>query len=100
MDLGSENIFSRVFWLGRVEARGSAGVRLGRRAAGATVPAASLRCLQLQVALIYAVTFLAKSGPSWRDGAAVHRAIGSSDWARGTAPLLAQHPDLCAALTW
>jgi hypothetical protein len=74
-------------------------VQLGRRRAQATVPAVGLRFLQLQVALIYLVTFLAKSGPTWHDGTAVTRAIASSDWQRGLAPLLARHPGLGGVLT-
>src|SRR5262249_41713597 len=61
-------------------------VRLGRRPAQAWVPAAGLRFLQLQVALIYLVTFFAKSGPTWHDGTAVYRALVNSDWQRGLAP--------------
>jgi hypothetical protein len=73
--------------------------RLGRRRAEAWVPAAGLRFLQLQVALIYLVTFLSKSGPTWHDGTAVYRALVNSDWQRGLAPFVATRPRLCAALT-
>jgi len=75
-------------------------VRFGRRSRQARVPAVGLRFLQLQVALIYLVTFLSKSGPTWHDGTAVYRAIVNSDWQRGLAPLLARHPGLCTVLTW
>jgi hypothetical protein len=75
-------------------------VRLGRRPRQASVPAAPLRLVQLQVAVIYLFTFLAKTGPSWRDGSAVLRAVASAEWGRGLAPLLAAHPGLCRALTW
>jgi hypothetical protein len=75
-------------------------VRLGRRRAEAWVPAAGLRFLQLQVALIYLVTFFAKSGPTWHDGTAVYRALVNSDWQRGLAPWVAARPRLCAALTY
>jgi hypothetical protein len=75
-------------------------VRLGRRRAQAWVPAAGVRFLQLQVALIYLVTFFAKSGPTWHDGTAVYRALMNSDWQRGLAPWVAAHPSLCKALTY
>jgi hypothetical protein len=74
-------------------------VCLGRRRAEAWVPAAGLRFLQLQVALIYLVTFFSKSGPTWHDGTAVYRALVNSDWQRGLAPFVAARPRLCAALT-
>ena len=75
-------------------------VRLGRRRAEAWVPAAGLRFLQLQVALVYLVTFFAKSGPTWHDGTAVYRALVNSDWQRGLAPWVAAHPRLCTALSY
>jgi hypothetical protein len=64
------------------------------------VPAAGLRFLQLQVAIIYLVTFFAKSGPTWHDGTAVYRALVNSDWQRGLAPWVAARPRLCTALTY
>jgi hypothetical protein len=56
--------------------------------------------LQLQVALIYLATFLAKHGATWWNGAAVRLALTSGDWGRGLAPWLALHPRLCAGLTF
>jgi len=75
-------------------------VLLGRRARRPTVPAIGLRMLQLQVAFIYLVTFLAKRGPTWWHGEAVLRALVSGDWGRGLAPLLIAHPGVCRALTF
>jgi hypothetical protein len=100
-DGGDAVLCSLLFWsmFTDMGAAFSLDVRLGRRRAEAWVPAAGLRFLQLQVALIYLVTFLAKSGATWHDGTAVYRALVNSDWQRGLAPVVARHPRLCAALT-
>jgi hypothetical protein len=81
-------------------AAASLDVRLGRRRARATVPAAGVRLLQLQVVLIYLVTFLAKHGGAWWDGSAVGRVLSLSDWARGLGPWLRASSGLCALLTY
>jgi hypothetical protein len=101
-DGGDAVVLALLFWsmFSDLGARLSLDVALGRRAPGATVAAAPLRFMQLQVAYIYLVTFLAKAGPSWRDGTAVLLAVGSPEWGRGLGPLLAAHPALCAAFTW
>lgn len=102
IDGGDAVLLALLFWLMFVDsgAAFSLDVRLGRRKGLAAVPAAGFRMLQLQVAYIYLFTFLVKTGSSWRDGTAVYRAIVSNDWGRGFAPILAQHPRVCAALTW
>jgi hypothetical protein len=100
-DGGDMVILSLLFWTMFTDtgAALSLDVRLGRRAPQATVPAIGLRMLQLQVALIYLVTFLAKTGPGWRHGEAVLHALACGDWGRGLAPLLIAHPGVCRALT-
>jgi hypothetical protein len=75
-------------------------VWLGRRARAPHVPALPFRAIQIQIALIYLITFVAKSGQGWREGTAVYQAVSNSDWGRGLGPLLAAHPALCRALTW
>jgi vitamin K-dependent gamma-carboxylase-like protein len=75
-------------------------VRLGRRARSPTIAAFPFRALQLQIALIYLTTFIAKDGRGWREGTAVFQAVSNSDWGRGLGPWLASHPALCRVLTW
>jgi hypothetical protein len=64
------------------------------------VAAAPVRVLQLQIAAIYLVAFLTKTGETWRDGSAVERVLAASDWARGLGPWLGGHPGWCRALTY
>ncbi len=101
-DGGDTVIISLLFWsmFGDPGARVSLDVRLGRRQRRDLVPAAPLRILQLQVALIYLVTFFAKSGPTWWHGTAVGLALSNTDWTRGLGPALASHPGLSAAMTY
>jgi hypothetical protein len=75
-------------------------VRLGRRPAQALLPGYPLRFLQLQIAFIYLVSCLAKTGPGWRDGSAILRALQVGDWDRGLAPVLLAFPALCTLLTF
>ena len=75
-------------------------VRLRRRSPATLVPGYPLRFLQLQIAFIYLVSALAKTGPGWRDGTAILNALQVSDWDRGLAPLLLAHPTVCTALTF
>jgi hypothetical protein len=101
-DGGDAVVLALLFWsiFSDLGARYSLDVALGRRAPRATVPAAPIRFLQLQVAYIYLITFLAKQGGTWTGGTAVALALASPEWSRGLAPLFAVHPRLCAALTW
>jgi hypothetical protein len=100
-DGGDAVLQALVFWSMFVDtgAAYSLDVRLGRRARAATIPALPFRALQIQIALIYLLTFIAKSGPGWREGTAVYQAVSNSDWGRGLGPLLAAHPELCRLLT-
>src|SRR5581483_10484371 len=79
-------------------ARFSLDCRLGRRAARATVPALPVRCLQVQIAIIYLITCIAKSGATWRGGTAVLLVLQNPQWSRGLGPLIARAPALCRAL--
>jgi hypothetical protein len=101
-DGGDAVLQALLFWSMFVDtgAAFSLDVRLGRRAASSTVPAFAFRALQIQVALIYLMTFLAKSGQGWREGTAVFQAVSNSDWGRGLGSWLASHPALCRMLTW
>jgi hypothetical protein len=101
-DGGDMVVLVLLFWMMFTDtgAALSLDVRLGRRPGRATVRAIGLRMLQLQVALIYVATFLAKNGPSWHDGSAVLHALGTSDWSRGLGHALTAHPGICRALTW
>jgi hypothetical protein len=101
-DGGDGVVLALLFWSMFADLGATLGldVRLGRRPERPRIPAAPIRFLQLQIAYIYLVTFLAKRGPTWRGGEAVALVVSSPDWARGVAPWLAQHPGLCAALTW
>src|SRR5262249_40457705 len=101
-DGGDLVVLALLFWMMFTDSGAvmSLDVRLGRRPRQPTTPAIGLRMLQLQVALIYLTTFLAKSGSTWREGSAVLYALASSDWGRGLGPALAAHPALCRALTW
>jgi HTTM domain len=100
-DGGDAVLRTLVFWSLFVDAGAaySLDVRLGRRAPAATIPAFPFRALQIQIALIYLLTFIAKSGQGWREGTAVYQAVSNSDWGRGLGPLLAEHPALCRVLT-
>jgi hypothetical protein len=91
-----------LFWgmFADLGARFSADCRLGRRAPQATVPVIAVRCLQLQIMMIYFFTFFAKSGESWRHGTAVWRVFENLQWSRGLGPLLARHQNVCRLLTW
>jgi hypothetical protein len=80
--------------------RASLDVRLGRRPPRDLIPAPPVRMLQLQVALIYLATFLARRGDIWWTGEAVRLALTSGDWGRGLAPMVAQDPRLCRILTF
>ena len=101
-DGGDMVLQALLFWSMAVDtgAAFSLDVALGRRRPQRAVAAIGVRALQLQVAIIYAATFVAKTGTSWQDGTAVYRALVSTDWGRGLAPLVAAHPDLCRALTY
>src|SRR6185295_7091986 len=59
-----------------------------------------LRTMRFQIGLLYAVAVSWKTGPSWRDGTAVLRAMQNADFARPLAATLAEHPTLCAATTY
>jgi hypothetical protein len=74
-------------------ARGSAALRSWRHA---TVPGAAVRCLLVNVSLIYVVAGLWKwTSPKWRDGSALHTALqmpisrAPDFWQPELAPLLA-----------
>lgn len=101
-DGGDAVLQALLFWSMFVDTGAAFGldVRLGRRAASPTVPAFAFRALQIQIALIYLMTFLAKNGQGWREGTAVFQAVSNSDWGRGLGPSLASHPALCRTLTW
>jgi hypothetical protein len=101
-DGGDTVVQALLFWslFADLGARYSLDVALGRRPRADAVPAGPLRMLQLQVALVYLFTFLAKSGPTWWGGHAVGLAVTSADWGRGLGPLLARHSGVCAALTY
>src|SRR6185369_10928911 len=90
-----------LFWsmFADLGARYSLDCRLGRRPARATVPAIAVRCLQVQIAIIYLFTFLAKTGVTWRDGTAVLLVLENPQWSRGLGPLVARSPGLCKALS-
>ena len=100
-DGGDAVLQTLVFWslFNDTAAAYSLDVRLGRRPPAAAIPAFPFRALQIQVALIYLMTFIAKSGQGWREGTAVYQAVSNSDWGRGFGPLLAAHPALCGVLT-
>jgi hypothetical protein len=100
-DGGDAVLQALVFWslFNDTAATYSLDVRLGRRPPAATIPAFPVRALQIQVALIYLMTFIAKSGQGWREGTAVYQAVSNADWGRGLGPLLAAHPALCRVLT-
>ena len=89
-----------LFWsmFADLGARFSADCRLGRRTPRDTVPAMAIRCIQLQIVMIYSFTFFAKSGSSWRDGTAVLRVLENMQWSRGLGPLLSHHPIVCKFL--
>jgi hypothetical protein len=80
--------------------RFSADVALGRRPPAATIPSFPLRVMRFQIAFLYAVAVSWKTGPSWRDGTAVLRAMQNADFARPLATVLASHPTFCAATTY
>jgi hypothetical protein len=80
--------------------RASLDVRLSRRPPRDLIPAPPVRMLQLQVALIYLATFLAKRGETWWTGEAVRLALTSGDWGRGLARVVAADPRLCRLLTY
>jgi hypothetical protein len=100
-DGGDAVLLALVFWSMFVDsgAAYSLDVRLGRRAPAVTIPALPFRALQIQIGLIYLLTFIAKTGQGWREGTAVYQAVSNSDWGRGLGPLLAAHPALCRLLT-
>jgi hypothetical protein len=99
---GDSVIVALLFWsmFADTGADLSLDVRLGRRPAEALVPGYPLRFLQLQIAFIYLVSCLAKTGPGWRDGSAILRALQVSDWDRGLAPVLIALPALTTVLTF
>ena len=90
-----------LFWMIFVDAgaRFSLDVRLGRRPPRDRIPAFPVLVLQLQIASIYLFAFLTKTGPSWRDGSAIWRALNTSDWARGAGHWLGTQPTLCRLLS-
>ncbi len=101
-DGGDAVLQALLFWSMFVDtgAAFSLDVRFGRRARAPTIPAFPFRALQIQIALIYLTTFIAKSGQGWREGTAVYQAVSNSDWGRGLGPWLASHQTLCRLLTW
>jgi hypothetical protein len=101
-DGGDAVLQALLFWLIFVDTGAvlSLDVRLGRRPPSPVVPAFPFRAVQIQIALVYLITFVAKSGEGWREGTAVYQAVSNSDWGRGLGPLLASRPALCRALTW
>ena len=100
-DGGDAVLLALLFWSMFIDTGAvfSLDVRLGRRAASPTIPAFPFRALQIQIALIYLTTFVAKSGQGWREGTAVYQAVSNSDWGRGLGPWLASHRTLCRVLT-
>jgi hypothetical protein len=103
LNAGGDSVLAALlFWsmFADTGAQGSLDVQLGRRPALELVPGYPVRFLQLQVAFIYLVSCLAKTGPSWRDGTAILRALQVSDWDRGLAPVLLAFPALCTVLTF
>jgi hypothetical protein len=51
----------------------------------------ALRIMQLEIATLYYVTAVAKSGDHWRDGSALYRALQIWDFARPTASFYVEH---------
>ena len=101
-DGGDAVLCALLFWLMFTDAGAqlSLDVQLGRRPRLAEVPAAGLRFLQLQIAVVYLVSFAAKQGPAWWDGTAVLRVLSNGDWGRGLAATILERPGLCAALSF
>lgn len=89
-----------LFWsmFADLGARFSADCWLGRRTPQGTIPASPIRCMQLQIVMIYFFTFLAKRGTSWHDGTAVLRILENMQWSRGLGPFLSHHPLACKFL--
>jgi hypothetical protein len=88
------------FWLILADAGGAFSLdrRMGRRS-GPTVPAAGLRFLQWQVALVYLAAALAKR-KSWGDGLGLYRLMQVHDCTRPLGQALTRWPTLSIALNW
>ena len=100
-DSGDTLIRTLLFWGLFVDlgARFSLDVRLRRRPPARWIPVLGVRFMQMQIALMYLVTALAKSGSSWADGTAIQRALLNPDFGRPTGIWLAGMPWLCHLMT-
>jgi hypothetical protein len=100
---GSDTVVKVLLFWGMFADLGSAfslDVRRGRRPARRAVPALPVRCMQIQVAIVYIFTGLDKNGPHWMDGTAVFHALQNLDLARPTGRWLTAWPGLSRLFTW
>jgi len=59
-----------------------------------------LRCVQIQLAIIYLVSSLSKTGASWRNGTAIYYALTGTGFTRPSGMWLVSRPALTVALTF
>jgi hypothetical protein len=100
-DSGDTLVRVLLFWGLFVDLGGrfSLDLALGRRAPARWIPVLGVRFMQLQVAIMYASTALAKNGPSWANGTAISRAVLNTDFGRPSGVWLAAVPWLCHFLS-